>query len=258
MSVKTQKLIGRPKGNGSQIVFEAISRRILSMDMLPGAAIDENALVAEFGVSRTPVREALLRLASDGLVTLAPNRGASVSALDLQDIPELIEAMELCMRVTSRWAAARRTPADLEAMEREQVNLRAAIGNDDYLALNEANSGFHRAVAKASRNRHMAKLYKDLLPQYHRLTLSLLSTARSWAPNYPDYLNSLHDEHNNLLDAIRDGDMAKADKLAQFHAGRIGERLESYIWKSISNPIEVFDPTPRKAEIRQRSARPEA
>ena len=258
MRDKPLSLIGRPKGNGSQIVYEATRRRILSMDMPPGAAIDENALVAEFGVSRTPVREALLRLSSDGLVTLAPNRGASVSSLDVHDIPELIEAMELSMRVTSRWAAVRRNDADIEAMRREQVNLRRSISEDDYLAINEANSAFHGAVAKASRNRHMAKLYKDLLPQYHRLTLSLLSTARHWAPNYREYLNSLYDEHQELLESIEAGDMALADKLAQHHAGRIGERLEHYIWKSISNPIEIFDPRPLTLEKRRGATRPDA
>ncbi len=227
------RAVGRPKGSGSRIVYDALRARILAMEMLPGAIIDENALAAEFGLSRTPVREALLRLASDGLVALEPNRGASVRALDLQEVPELVAAMEVCMRVTSRWAASSRRQADLDAMAREQDRLRKAIEEDDIVAISEANSRFHGAVAEASRNRHMAKLYDSLLPQYHRLTLTLLSTARSWAPSYPGYLETLHADHAKLLDAIARGDREEADRLARLHVGAIGDRLQSFIRTSL-------------------------
>src|SRR5258705_1329447 len=126
-----QRPIGRPKGTGSQRVYEVIRARILSLDMPPGSAIDENALVAEFGLSRTPVREALIRLETDGFVSLQPNRGASVSPLDIEEIPELLEAMELCLRATSRWSALRRTDSDLADIQRHQDELEEATQRDD-------------------------------------------------------------------------------------------------------------------------------
>jgi len=237
--------IGRPKGKGSQLIYEVLQRRILTMEMTPGSGIDEIALVSEFGVSRTPVREALIRLATEGFVTLLPNRGASVSPLDIDEIPELLEAMELCMRVTSRWAAARRSEADLKVMQRNQHEYDLASQKDDYMAMSAANSAFHLSIAIASRNRHMVKLFKSLLPQYHRLSLALLSSAKvTTGPVYKSYFGRVNDEHVGLIEAIEAGDHANADLLARAHIRLIGERLQSYIWSwsTLSDPIHLSDP----------------
>jgi DNA-binding GntR family transcriptional regulator len=242
---QTDSPIGRPKGKGSQLIYEVLQRRILTMEMTPGSGIDELALVSEFGVSRTPVREALIRLATEGFVTLLPNRGASVSPLDIDEIPELLEAMELCMRVTSRWAAVRRTDADLKLIRQNQQDYDVAGQNDDYMAMSAANSAFHLNIAVASRNRHMVKLFKSLLPQYHRLSLALLSSAKTTTgPVYKKYFGRVHDEHEGLIEAIRAGDHASADSLARNHIRLIGERLQMYIWSwsTLSDPIHLSDP----------------
>ncbi|MFO1058474.1 MAG: GntR family transcriptional regulator [Dongiaceae bacterium] len=245
--------IGRPKGKGSQLIYEALQQRILMMEMPPGSGIDEVALVAEFGVSRTPVREALIRLATEGFVSLLPNRGASVSPLDIDEIPELLEAMELCMRVTSRWAARRRTEADLKQMRETEAVLEEASHRDDYLAMSEANSTFHLNVAKAARNRHMIKLFKSLLPQYHRLSLALLSSAKHSSPVYKDYFGRVHDEHRGLIEAIEAGDHAAADTLARAHIRLIGERLQTYIWgwSSLADSIDLSEQPPERGAARR-------
>src|SRR3990167_3743588 len=113
MAKGAEHRIGRPKGTGSQRVYDDLRVRILRLELAPGEHLDENALVRAYGVSRTPVREALIRLRSEGLVNLLPNRGARVVSLDVHDIPQMFEAIELCMRVTVRWATARRSEADL-------------------------------------------------------------------------------------------------------------------------------------------------
>jgi DNA-binding GntR family transcriptional regulator len=236
-----QRPIGRPKGTGSQRVYDVIRERILSLDMPPGSAIDENALVAEFGLSRTPVREALIRLETDGFVTLQPNRGASVSPLDIEEIPELLEAMELCLRVTSRWAALRHTETDIAQIQRHQHELQKATARDDFSAMSEANAAFHLAVAASARNRHLIRLYKSLIPQYNRLSMSLIASAKSSEPFYKKYFSQVSTEHRQLVRAIRSGDAEKCDELAQAHARLIGHRLEVYVWSSLSNPIRIFD-----------------
>lgn len=242
---RTDSPIGRPKGKGSQLIYEVLQRQILTMEMTPGSGIDEIALVAEFGVSRTPVREALIRLATEGFVTLLPNRGASVSPLDIDEIPELLEAMELCMRVTSRWAAVRRSETDLKVMRQNQEEYDLAAQKDDYMAMSAANSAFHLNIAIASRNRHMVKLFKSLLPQYHRLSLALLSSAKmTTGPVYKSYFGRVNDEHMGLIGAIEAGDHANANSLARTHIRLIGERLQSYIWSwsTLSDPIHLSDP----------------
>jgi DNA-binding GntR family transcriptional regulator len=113
--------------------------------------------------------------------------------------------------------------------------------------MSEANNAFHLGIAKAARNRHMIKLYQSLIPQYHRLSLSLLSSAKSWSEHYKQYFADLLGEHEALIDAIIAEDTERADRQAQTHAGLIGKRLEAYIWSALSNPIQISDP--RKASI---------
>ena len=221
--------IGRPKGTGSQRVYEAIRDRILKLQMTPGAVVDENSLVAEFGVSRTPVREALIGLAKDGYISLLPNRGATVSPLDIEEIPEFLESLELCLRVTTRWAALRRSDDDLHTMRLHHRAWNEAAERDDYPAMSEANNEFHLAIARAAGNRHITKLYQSILPQYYRLSLAMLMKAKFAWPRYKDYFRETQDDHEELIRSIETGDAELADRLAQKHAKSVGERVVIYI-----------------------------
>jgi DNA-binding GntR family transcriptional regulator len=214
MPTAADKKIGRPKGTGSQRIYDALRKRILSLQMLPGANIDENSLVNEFGVSRTPVREALIHLATDGLVTLQANRGASVSPLDIDEIPEMLEGLELCLRVTTRWAAVRRTD----------------------------NNAFHMAIAESAGNRHVTNLYKYLLPGFYRLSHSLLSSAKLSSFSYKGYFARVSDEHQSIIAAIVSRDADAADEMARNHAKLICERIMSCVQSSLAGEI-ILDTT---------------
>ena len=96
----------RAKGTNTAWLYDELRRAILSLALQPGDNLEEKELVERYGMSRTPVREALIRLASDGLVTLLPNRGARVAAVDLRDFPRYMEAYDLVQRAVTR------SPAD--------------------------------------------------------------------------------------------------------------------------------------------------
>src|SRR3546814_16225391 len=87
------------KGTSVRHAYDAIRSRIVSLDLTPGADLDEVRLVRDLGLSRTPVREALVRLAAEGLVVMLPNRTARVAPLGLQDVKEHLEAFELVQRI---------------------------------------------------------------------------------------------------------------------------------------------------------------
>ena len=97
------------KGTGAGFVYDELRREILRLRLVPGAALDEAGLVIRFGLSRTPVREALIRLAADGLVTMLSNRKAQVSTLDLGNFPRFVEALNLLQRAIMLLAALRRS-----------------------------------------------------------------------------------------------------------------------------------------------------
>lgn len=149
---------GRPKGTGSQTIYAELQRRILRLELLPGTDIDEQTLVRQFKLSRTPVREALLRLAHEELVELIPNRGARVAPLHFHEVAEIFDALEIGLRVTSRWATIRRTPAQLDVIRGYSREFADAANDDDFHGMTEANRNYHIAIAEAAGNRHLTRV----------------------------------------------------------------------------------------------------
>ncbi len=219
-----------------------LRRRILRLELPPGADIDENALVRELGISRTPVREALIRLSTDGLVRVQPNRGARVSPLGIDEIPELLEALELCMRITTRWAAVRRSDADLATMQTHCQAWSKAAKAMDFHGMSEANNRFHMAIAEASGNRHLASMYRALLPGFLRLTYTLLSAAPLQGKAFRSYFNRVDQEHRNIVEIIAKGDASAADEVGRQHASLMRERVAAYVNSSMVNATPIVDP----------------
>jgi DNA-binding GntR family transcriptional regulator len=119
----------RAKGTNTAWLYERLRRAILSLSIPPGENLEEKELVQRFGISRTPVREALIRLAADGLVVLLPNRGARVAAIDLGDFPRYVEAYDLIQRAATRLAAQRRDHDDLVKIKDAQARFEKAINS---------------------------------------------------------------------------------------------------------------------------------
>src|SRR5204863_8720130 len=106
------------RGLGVQTVYDTLKRDILGMTLAPGDQLDETRLSARFSLSRTPVREALVRLTSEGLVTTLPNRNTIVAVIDFASVPSYLDALTLMYRVSTRLAAQHRSAADIEEMQR--------------------------------------------------------------------------------------------------------------------------------------------
>ena len=134
--------VGRPKGTGTQRVYDRVRDSILKLKLAPGADVNEASLEEEFGVSRTPVREALIRLASEGLITLLPNQGARVSSIELSDISQMFEMLELTQRAVTRWCAARRDKADVTEMRWLSASFTASTRALDPNSMGEINRSF--------------------------------------------------------------------------------------------------------------------
>ena len=125
---------GRPKGTGAQRVYNGLRDDILHLRLAPGANIEETSLEKRFKVSRTPVREALIRLASEDLVTLLPNRGAQVTKFDVADLPKFFEALDVCQRFVLRLSAHYRTDEQLEELRNISRQFETAARAQDVYA----------------------------------------------------------------------------------------------------------------------------
>lgn len=231
--------IGRPKGTGTQRVYTQVRDDIIGLRMPPGTDVEEASLEERFGVSRTPVREALIRLASEGLIVLLPNRGARVTQIDISDVPQIFEALELCQRATIRWAAIRRSSEDIAQMrELNRVFLEAAK-NGDSDRMGEANKEFHVTIGRACGNRYFESLYSSLLA----VSLRLARTAFAYAPRvgeaYDDYYMEVVRQHDAMISAIENKDADEADVLARVHTDLFRDRINQYLNSNLASTVSL-------------------
>lgn len=217
---------------GRKNVYETLRHDILTLALKPGAPLDETRLAERFSMSRSPIREALIRLASEELVIILPNRSTLVAPLDIMQFPKYVEALDIAQRMNTRLAAAFRTEIDLNLIAKRQEEFEAAVKTGNHFAMSEANKNFHMAIADAGKNFYLAKFYEKLLGQGQRM-LHL----------HFDYLERtseaflLTDEHNLMLDAIRDKNIDHADEIAHAHTRQFKENFINFLSENYSDSI---------------------
>jgi len=184
--------------------YHAIRGLIVSLELAPGAVIDERQLVERLAIGRTPVREALRRLAQERLVEVYPRRGMFVSGVDVRELARLSEVREVLEPEAARLAAERATDADRRELGALLAELDTTGG--ELMALDER---IHRAVYRAAHN----DLLEATLEQYYVLALRIWSMALDRAHD----LGEAVEEHRALLEAIRSGDAERAADTMRAH-----------------------------------------
>jgi DNA-binding GntR family transcriptional regulator len=226
-----------PKGRGAAEVHLALRSQILHLELKPGAKLDEMGLVRQFGISRTPVREALIRLASEGLVFLLPNRGAQVAPLDLVDIAQYFEALELVQRAVNRCAALRRSDGDLVEIRRLRDAFHDATQRDDQAAIIQSNRDLHAAIAKAAHNSHLEMAMTGLLN--HGMRLNWICHEHFNAGDLDRHNKRGHLEHDRIVRAIEKRDAEAADRLGRIHTESFRQRVKDFLSDSFTGAIAI-------------------
>ena len=201
----------------SETLRDAIEEMIAVGQLAPGQHLDETELAASFGVSRTPIRETLIQLASMGLVVIRPRRGATVAELGPQELLERFEVMSELEALCARLAARRMTPAEQQALLAAHAACKDAVDANDPDAYYGKNEAFHQAIYAGSHNQFLGEqarsLYRRLRP-YRRLQLRVRNrVSNSYA------------EHEALVQAIVAGDGDLAERLAREHVMIQGQRF---------------------------------
>ena len=205
----------------SAIIRDSLEQRIIEGELGIGKRLDEAELSAHYGVSRTPVREALQRLAESGLAEHLPRRGTFVSTPGLSELVEMFEVMaELeCMAV--RLATRRATNADIDALTESNEACRTAFEAGDTKRYYELTATVHRQIYKMSGNSFLAaeaQRIHDRLRPFRRLQLRVRGR-----------MGESMDEHDIILAAIRDGDIQKAVDTMRNHITILGERFNDLV-----------------------------
>ena len=202
-----------------QRVHEHLRQEILDNRLPPGSELNEVVLSRSLGVSRGPVREALGRLASEGLVTIRPRRGAVVTALSAEEFLAAYQVREALETLAIKLAVPRLGPEELvrlQALVDEMVLLAEA---EDVEAFFRANAAFHATFVEASGNAMLKEAMSRLLGQMGRYRMRSVALRGS--------LRRSTVEHKAILRAVRSGDAGKAVRLLGEHIRIPQRRLES-------------------------------
>lgn len=223
----------RKRGEGVKFVYDILRDDILDLVLPPGSPIDEVQLAERLSMSRTPIREALVRLAGEGLVTTLPNRSTVVSNIDFLNLHTFFDAMTLMYRVTTRLASQFRTAADLETIRARQAEFARAVETHDALAMIATNRDFHAAIAEAGRNPYYTGLFCRLLDEGRRI-------LRIYYSSFDDHLPRRYVvEHEDIIAAIEARDVQAADRLASAHADQIVRQIQEMIACDRRQPIAL-------------------
>jgi len=192
-----------------QRVHDHLREEILSSRLAPGTELQEVALSQELGVSRGPIREALGRLAAEGLVTVRPRRGAVVRALSANEFLEAYQVREALEVMAVRLAVPRLRAENTAAMQRLIDEMTSLAEAGDVEGFFEANTAFHQSFFEAAGNRMLSEMYQKLRGQIDRHRPRSLELRGN--------LQRSITEHKAILRAAKAGDVERAVHLVSEH-----------------------------------------
>jgi DNA-binding GntR family transcriptional regulator len=201
----------------SEHVYRRLKDRIISGTLAPDTRLIELSIAAEFGVSRTPVREALKRLAAENLVLHDPARGMVVHAPDADEIEDVFVVREALDGLAARLAAHRVTPSELARLRLIVDSMADAVANDRHEQIVVANLRFHDVIYSAAGNPMLERVASDLRDYVRRFsTLPFAS---------PDRVQQVLAEHEAILGALEKHDPAAAERASDSHLANAREYL---------------------------------
>lgn len=221
------------RGGGAKHVYDALRQEILTLQLPPGTALDETSLSERFDMSRSPIREALVRLSADGLVETLSNRSTLVAPVRLEDFPRQVEALDFLQRINTRLAAKNRTDEDLVQIKALAQAFEAACDARDHLRISETNRDFHMAIAEAGRNPYLATAYGRLLDEGRRILHLHIDYIQQ-----ADKDNLLTSAHYDLIDAIAAQDVERADQLAHEHSQQFHDGFRGFLKADYTQDFE--------------------
>ena len=199
-------------------IYQALKKRITLLEYKPGEVLREKEVMQDFGVSRTPVREALIRLEMDGLVRIIPNLGTFVSDVSFQQLKEVFEIRSFLVRLTGQLAAARITEDELDDIHRHIERMKQTR---DLKVLMQIDGELHHIINRATKNEALVKILGNLHDQAVRIW------TYSHAENH--YWGGLASEFEEIEAALRRRDAEDTALLLEKHTRRFIEHIQSQL-----------------------------
>jgi DNA-binding GntR family transcriptional regulator len=198
-------------------VYEALRRDIVGCQFVPGEPLTEQELSRRYGVSRTPVREALAKLERDRLVRIVPKKGAFVRSISHDDVRELYQIREALEALAMRLAAPRFDRGDLSGFTARFRELQARGAKATHEAVGALGEEFHAAVLKRASNARLVEALEQIREQIRPVwTMAVVAPRR---------VQGLVHEHLAILDALARADARRAERLMAQHVRRVRDTI---------------------------------
>jgi DNA-binding GntR family transcriptional regulator len=221
-SAKNRRTVRQPLAAAA---YEAIVRKIICLDYQPGQRLEENLLVEELGIGRTPVREALVRLQGENMIESHPNKGVVVRPLTLQNTKSMFESMQIFELGAADLAMTRDCSDCIRGMRLANEAVKQAILSNDIFELVEANHRFHMAFAECTRNEFLIRAITHARNESKRL--AYLSYNRSIDPRNPleHHYRSVVQEHDQITGSLEKKDGPGLKQLLKEHIETFRQRI---------------------------------
>ncbi len=201
----------------TQKVYKVLKEAILKGDISKGERLVELQIARQLGTSRTPVREAIHRLAMEGLVELVPNQGAFVAGISLRDVEEVFQIRSVLEGLAVKLFALRWDEGKMMELESKLCEMRKAIGKGDIVSYADSDSKFHRLLWLFSGNNRLLKVLDSVVPYIDAYRLRSL--------HIPGVMEKSFEDHLNLVDLLKRRDAEGAEILMRKHVERVLERV---------------------------------
>ncbi|WP_298294331.1 GntR family transcriptional regulator [uncultured Litoreibacter sp.] len=196
--------------------------RIMTLDMAPGSDLDEATLVSQYGISRTPLREVLQRLAGAGLIETQDNRGAKVASMDLEVLRTFFQTAPMVYANIARLAAENRTGAQLDDLKEVQQRFVRADASDAAML----NHRFHEIIGEMARNPYLMASLTRMLVDHARLSQTFYRPA---SPAESMLVVKAREQHDAMISALEAREGALMIDLTLQHWDLSKDRMERFV-----------------------------
>jgi len=209
--------------------YRAIYRNIISLVYEPGQRLEENQLVEQLGIGRTPVREALLSLAADLLVESSPGKGYTVRPITIQNTKAAFDALKILELGVARLAVRQDATPFLSRMEAANQEVSAAMQGMDILELVEANGTFHAHFAACSRNLYLMEALGKVRCETNRLAYLSYGNEIDLQRSLKEHYASVVAQHEQIIECMRVRDKSGLNAVIEKHIRIFKNRMIQYL-----------------------------
>ena len=212
------------------VVFESLKDAIMNGKLEQGKMITEQQISREFGISRTPVREALYKLTATGLIRIIPHKGFLISKWSIKEIRDVFEIRIVLERLAVELFIRNYYQENLEELENITRKMEKAVQENNFMEAAKMNNKFHDLIIEKSDNHEISNVMEPLKNKINIFRLISIST--------PSRLKTSLAEHRNILASISKKDIEDAKKLIEIHIRKVLDIIEKKLLEEKNNEIK--------------------